>query len=347
MTQQVQDLGPLTWNVPIVTKNGGPTPEFQRAWNTQRNNNTQIGTVAFGSGAPTGSPADGAEYINTGTTPYTLYIGKGGSWTQVGAIKFTDLLDAPHSYQGSGGLITRVNSGATGLEFDSISAILDSIGATQGDVLYRSASGWAVLTPGTSGQVLQTNGTGANPTWVTPSGGGGGALTFLDTITTTSGQTSIAFSSSVIPASGYSQLVLRFNGNSTLGSQDTINMQFNGDTGSNYNYTDYRQIAGYGGAGGGNNNQSSIVAAYTFPPGSPISIESEITISWYLLPLIKSIHGMGSAYEPSASFSGQSGWALTVSGGWNNTAAITSITVFPASGSAFTTGSIFNLYGVQ
>jgi hypothetical protein len=38
---------------------------------------------------------------------------------------------------------------------------------TQGDIVYRDASGLARLGAGTSGQVLQTNGTGANPSWGT------------------------------------------------------------------------------------------------------------------------------------------------------------------------------------
>lgn len=45
---------------------------------------------------------------------------------------------------------------------------LDSIGSTQGDVLYRGASAWAALPPGTSGQVLTSGGASANPAWVTP-----------------------------------------------------------------------------------------------------------------------------------------------------------------------------------
>jgi hypothetical protein len=36
---------------------------------------------------------------------------------------------------------------------------------TQGDILYRDGSGLQRLGAGTSGQVLQTNGTGANPSW--------------------------------------------------------------------------------------------------------------------------------------------------------------------------------------
>ena len=64
-------------------------------------------------------------------------------------------------------------SGGDGtLSVTSASGILDTIGSTRGQVLYRGASGWAVLSPGTSGQVLQTNGAGADPSWATVSGGG-------------------------------------------------------------------------------------------------------------------------------------------------------------------------------
>ena len=42
---------------------------------------------------------------------------------------------------------------------------------TQGDIVYRDASGLARLGAGTSGQLLQTNGTGANPSWVTADAG--------------------------------------------------------------------------------------------------------------------------------------------------------------------------------
>lgn len=36
----------------------------------------------------------------------------------------------------------------------------------QGDILYFNGTAWVRLAPGTSGQVLQTNGAGANPMWI-------------------------------------------------------------------------------------------------------------------------------------------------------------------------------------
>jgi hypothetical protein len=50
--------------------------------------------------------------------------------------------------------------------------IIDTIGSTQGQVLFRGASAWTALAPGTNGQVLTSGGAGANPTWTTVSGGG-------------------------------------------------------------------------------------------------------------------------------------------------------------------------------
>ena len=36
-----------------------------------------------------------------------------------------------------------------------------------GDIMFRGASGWQRLPAGTAGQKLQTNGPGADPSWVT------------------------------------------------------------------------------------------------------------------------------------------------------------------------------------
>jgi hypothetical protein len=64
----------------------------------------------------------------------------------------------------SGG--TAVPSALTGTN------ILDFIASTQGDVLYRNATTWVALAPGTNGQVLTTAGAAANPTWTTVTGTG-------------------------------------------------------------------------------------------------------------------------------------------------------------------------------
>lgn len=84
--------------------------------------------------------------------------------------------DASHALQaGSGISITpdgRISSDPT--ISAEVQEILDQITATQGSVLFKGATEWQALAPGTSGYVLQTNGAGADPTWVAQSGGGGG-----------------------------------------------------------------------------------------------------------------------------------------------------------------------------
>jgi hypothetical protein len=168
-------IPPIDWRSSIVDQGGRPTPAFQRAWNSQRSINAAAGTVILGSGVPTVIPtADGSEYVDISTTPFTLYVGSDGSFHQTGVKIFTDLADVPHSYAGSSDLLLRVNSAGTGLEFIGISSVLDGIGSTEGDILYRSSGDWTALSPGTAGQVLTTGGPGANPTWAAGGGGGGG-----------------------------------------------------------------------------------------------------------------------------------------------------------------------------
>ncbi len=39
------DLGPLDWRIGIVDRNGRPTPEFQRRWESIRSNDSLIGST--------------------------------------------------------------------------------------------------------------------------------------------------------------------------------------------------------------------------------------------------------------------------------------------------------------
>ena len=53
-----------------------------------------------------------------------------------------------------------------------IQIALDTISSTQGAVLYRGASAWSALAPGTSGYVLTAAGAAANPSWTAPASTG-------------------------------------------------------------------------------------------------------------------------------------------------------------------------------
>jgi len=75
------------------------------------------------------------------------------------------------SATGSAQIVELSTSGCT---LTTLSPLIDSaLGSTQGDILYRGASSWTVLAPGTSGYVLQTQGSSANPAWANVSGGSG------------------------------------------------------------------------------------------------------------------------------------------------------------------------------
>jgi len=58
------------------------------------------------------------------------------------------------------------NTASTGdTEEVTISQAIDWIGSTQGQIIYRGSTAWVALSPGTAGQVLQTNGAANNPSW--------------------------------------------------------------------------------------------------------------------------------------------------------------------------------------
>lgn len=75
----------------------------------------------------------------------------------------------------AGTVLGNTTGGSTTPSGVTPSAVIDLIGSTRGSVLYRGASGWAALTPGTSGYVLTSNGAGADPTY--QAAGGSGTVT--------------------------------------------------------------------------------------------------------------------------------------------------------------------------
>ena len=62
-------------------------------------------------------------------------------------------------------LFGRKTTGAGPGEELTASDVLDMVGSTRGSILIRSASGWSVLTPGTAGYALASNGSGADPSY--------------------------------------------------------------------------------------------------------------------------------------------------------------------------------------
>lgn len=121
-------------------------------------------------------------------------------------------------------LIGRKTAGAGDPEEITMSEGLAFIGNTQGMILYRDGSGWNVLSAGTSGQVLQTGGAGANPAWATHK-------EVLANVTLGSAGTSL--SSGTISARKFLEVHIYIAG---YAASETASLQFNADTGNNYRY---------------------------------------------------------------------------------------------------------------
>lgn len=68
-------------------------------------------------------------------------------------------------------VIGRNAAGTGDPESLTLTTAIDWLSTTQGSVLYRNASAWVALGPGTAGNVLTTGGAGANPSWSAAAGG--------------------------------------------------------------------------------------------------------------------------------------------------------------------------------
>ena len=133
------------------------------------------------------------------------------------------------------------------LAFRSPSEVLDLIGQgaqAHGDILYRDSAAWALLPAGTDGDVLTTHGASADPTWETPSVGGGGGAWALH------GSTTIGAATATVPFTGLAgatDVMLICHG-ITMSASDVPIVQVSIDNGSTYYTTsgDYIRIAAAG-----------------------------------------------------------------------------------------------------
>ena len=114
----------------------------------------------------TGDPAD----IAAGTDGHVLR--RSGTTLGFGTVATAGIADDAVTYaklqnvSATSRILGRKTAAAGDAEECTLSEILDFIGsAAQGDILYRGASAWARLGAGTSGQILKTQGAGANPAW--------------------------------------------------------------------------------------------------------------------------------------------------------------------------------------
>lgn len=150
----------------------------------------------------------------------------------------------------------------------------------------------------------------------------------IATVTLGSSASDITFSS--IPGT-YTDLVLVFNG--TNSGAANLNIQVNSDTGTNYSFT---AMYGTGSSYASNRGTSTtyLRAGYitTSQSGSVVQFQNYSSSAIYKTLLARQFV-VGGDVESSTSL-------------WRNTAAITSIKVYPSSGT-FASGSTATIYGIE
>lgn len=125
--------------------------------------------------APASGDAAAGKFLKADGTWATVSGASGGTVTSVAT--GTGLTGGPITGTGTISLATIANlnvlaniTGGTAAPIaNTLTAVIDAaLGSTQGQILYRNASAWVVLAPGTTGQFLETQGASANPKWANP-----------------------------------------------------------------------------------------------------------------------------------------------------------------------------------
>jgi hypothetical protein len=121
------------------------------------------------------APGTSGLFLKTqGPTGDAIWDAPAGSGTVTSVASGTGLTGGPVTSTGTlslaaiptGDLLANTSGSSAAPVPMTVTLLFDAVfGATQGAVLYRSASAWVLLAPGTSGQFLTTGGAAANPSW--------------------------------------------------------------------------------------------------------------------------------------------------------------------------------------
>ena len=154
--------------------------------------------------------------------------------------------------------------------------------------------------------------------------------TYTPIATTTLGSAAASYTFSSIPST-YTDLVLVVAG--TAGTDETIGVRFNGDTGNNYSET---AISGDG-SSATSFRETNLTRAHVGTIGSTQSVSIINIMNYSNTTTNKTVLGRGN-------YSGARvrTWVAL----WRNTAAINTVYV-DAIGATFAAGSTFTLYGIQ
>jgi hypothetical protein len=219
---------------------------------------------------------------------------------------------------------------------------------TQGDLVYRDGSGLQRLGAGTAGQVLQTGGAGANPSW------GSVSSDYVKLAETTLSTNAHNITLDGYFSSTYDNYVLEHYDYSLNGGSDIYYRFLDGGsevTSSHYCYfNDYMQI------NNSNSTSCSVVNGFDQPylrlsaggAGTPTGDYTPKTIMYISKPLSTNMHKMVYGFH-IYTVSNNAEWTHTRFGGFyrGNQNAISGITFYPSSGSIDWTKGTIKLYGIK
>lgn len=197
-----------------------------------------------------------------------------------------------------------------------------NVGTTnRGDVLFDDGSSFIRLAPGTSGQFLQTQGSGANPVW------GSGGITFVS-------KTAVAAAANTgdiaITNTNYNKVYFNLG---ALSGNDSLSLRLTNNSGANYSYQFNGRTTG-GALTGGATGQTSIVMGTSILADTTVFASGEMTIFpqtnavIYISGVINYTDSAGSLHS-SVNFSGQF-----------NAVTVTSFRIL-TTGGATMTGNVF------
>lgn len=204
--------------------------------------NTQ-GSILYRSGSAWTvlAPGTNGQVLQTqGVSANPLWVSGGGGGTITSVTAGTGL-----SGGGSGGGVTLSlaniadqamlanTSGTTNAPAaTTLSAFLDEVlGSTQGSIIYRGATVWQELTPGSSGQFLQTQGASSNPEWADVAATGALLIAnnLSDVASIATSLTNLGFAKSLVSNGsatiGLNGMILKV-GQSTTGGGGTVGVSF-------------------------------------------------------------------------------------------------------------------------
>jgi hypothetical protein len=301
----VGTLQPLDKKFAIVDQNGNPTEYFIR-WAQQKQIDSSQGITAAQAAEIADEIANAAivEYLDN----HRLQEGIGIQITPSGNLTDEPTISA------------------------DIQELLDQISTTRGAIIYRGLLGWASLAPGIAGEVLSTQGAGADPSWVAQAGGGGGNVLIDDQILGADAA-SITFSS--IPAT-YTDLLVQYEAKRAAGADAAFAVSINGDVGANYQYYEENR---FGTGSNGAAFYAHVGTAANSGAGAGIFSPGYIEIPNYAdAARYKTLRGAGMFWTALCE---QRHHAT-----WRSNAVINSLQFLFGAGGNFVAGTRFQLYGV-